>query len=165
MDCPLSHSMIIYINRKQINIKTIMPRISKPDTHTGDDGTTSTIQGQRVYKDAPLIKAFGTLDELNSVIGLILACNNLPVSFANILRSTQNTLFHLGSDLDQTTETNNKPLQPHIEDKHITDLTILSPRYIQRWVHSKTSLTLGDPKQRLDYTWHALSAGGPNAML
>lgn len=125
MDCPLSHSMIIYINRKQINIKTIMPRISKPDTHTGDDGTTSTIQGQRVYKDAPLIKAFGTLDELNSAIGLILACNNLPVSFANILRSTQNTLFHLGSDLDQTTETNNKPLQPHIEDKHITDLNNL----------------------------------------
>ena len=102
-----------------------MPRISKPDTHTGDDGTTSTIQGKRVYKDAPLIKAFGTLDELNSAIGLILACNNLPVTFANILRSIQNTLFHLGSDLDLTAETDNKPLQPHIEDKHITDLNNL----------------------------------------
>jgi|TARA_B110000263_G_C15069055_1_gene400981 cob(I)alamin adenosyltransferase len=102
-----------------------MPRISKPDTHTGDDGTTSTIQGKRVYKDAPLIKAFGTLDELNSAIGLILTCRDLPVSFTSILRSTQNTLFHLGSDLDLNQEINDTHLQPHIEDKHVTELNNL----------------------------------------
>ena len=90
-----------------------MPRISKPDTHTGDDGTTSTIQGQRVYKDAPLIKAFGTLDELNSAIGLILTCKNLPTSYTNILRSIQNTLFHLGSDLDIQNDIDDTPSQPH----------------------------------------------------
>ena len=102
-----------------------MPRISKPDTHTGDDGTTSTIQGQRVYKDAPLIKAFGTLDELNSAIGLILTCENLPTSHTNILRSIQNTLFHLGSDLDIQNEIDDTPSQPHIENKHITELNDL----------------------------------------
>ena len=102
-----------------------MPRISKPDTRTGDDGTTSTIQGKRVYKDAPLIKAFGTLDELNSAIGLILACKKLPNSYTKILRSIQNTLFHLGSDLDINDEIDDTPSHPHIENKHITELNDL----------------------------------------
>ena len=99
-----------------------MPRITKPDTHTGDEGTTSTIQGKRIYTDAPLITAFGTLDELNSAIGLVLASKGLP-DYLNIsLHSIQNTLFHLGSDLDLKDQTNNIDSQPHIKDKHVTQL-------------------------------------------
>ena len=99
-----------------------MPRISKPDTHTGDDGTTSTIQGKRVYKDAPLITAFGTLDELNSAIGLVLTSKGLPDYLKASLQSIQNTLFHLGSDLDPKDQINGMSSQPHIEDKHVIQL-------------------------------------------
>jgi cob(I)alamin adenosyltransferase len=99
-----------------------MPRISKPDTRTGDDGTTSTIQGKRVYKDAPLITAFGTLDELNSAIGLVLTSKGLPDYLKTSLHSIQNTLFHLGSDLDLKDQINGMDSQPHIEDKHVTQL-------------------------------------------
>ncbi|MCC7270856.1 MAG: ATP:cob(I)alamin adenosyltransferase, partial [Rhodocyclaceae bacterium] len=48
-------------------------RLSKIYTRTGDAGTTGLADGSRVAKDAPRIAALGELDELNSVIGLLLA--------------------------------------------------------------------------------------------
>ena len=50
-----------------------MPRITKVTTRTGDDGTTALSSGRRVSKDDLRIEAYGTVDELNSVIGLALA--------------------------------------------------------------------------------------------
>ena len=50
-----------------------MPRITKVYTKTGDDGSTGLGGGQRIDKDAVRIAAYGTVDELNSVIGVALA--------------------------------------------------------------------------------------------
>ena len=50
-----------------------MPRITKVYTRTGDDGTTGLGGGQRVPKDSLRIEAYGTVDELNSQIGVALA--------------------------------------------------------------------------------------------
>ena len=102
-----------------------MPRISKPDTRTGDDGTTSTIQGKRVYKDAPLITAFGTLDELNSAIGLVLTSKGLPDYLKTSLHSIQNTLFHLGSDLDLKDQINGMIYALILEKKKIDHLSVI----------------------------------------
>ncbi|HCV42573.1 MAG TPA: cob(I)yrinic acid a,c-diamide adenosyltransferase [Bacteroidetes bacterium] len=67
-------------------------------TKTGDKGDTSLFGGQRVPKDALRIEAYGTVDELNSVLGIVLA-DNANARIAEILTHIQNQLFYLGADL------------------------------------------------------------------
>jgi cob(I)alamin adenosyltransferase len=67
-------------------------------TKTGDKGDTSLFGGQRVPKDALRIEAYGTVDELNSVLGVVLA-DNTNERIAEILTHVQNQLFDLGADL------------------------------------------------------------------
>lgn len=67
-------------------------------TKTGDKGDTSLFGGQRVPKDALRIEAYGTVDELNSVLGVVLA-DNTNERIAEVLTHIQNQLFDLGADL------------------------------------------------------------------
>lgn len=67
-------------------------------TKTGDHGSTSLFGGTRVDKDSARIDAYGNVDELNSLIGTILA-NNLTIDVSKKLIRVQNELFVLGSDL------------------------------------------------------------------
>lgn len=67
-------------------------------TKTGDRGDTSLFGGQRVPKDALRIEAYGTVDELNSILGLVRADNGDP-EVDRILEQIQNELFELGADL------------------------------------------------------------------
>lgn len=73
-------------------------RLSKIYTRTGDDGTTGLGDGTRVAKDHPRVEAFGSVDELNSVIGVMLA-EPLPDRIRACLLEVQNTLFDLGGEL------------------------------------------------------------------
>ena len=74
-------------------------RLSKIYTRTGDDGTTGLGDGSRVAKDAPRVEAYGTVDEANSAIGVILACAVVPPNVAAILTEVQHDLFELGGEL------------------------------------------------------------------
>ena len=66
-------------------------------TRGGDRGQTSLVGGTRVDKDNPRLDAYGTVDELNSWLGLIAAYpSELPSGAAETLRMTQNLLFDLG---------------------------------------------------------------------
>ena len=67
-------------------------------TKTGDDGTTALISGKRVDKDAPRIKAYGTVDELNAALGVVRSCGPDPVTERIVLR-IQDQLFTLGANL------------------------------------------------------------------
>jgi len=73
-------------------------RLSRIYTRTGDDGSTGLGDGVRVEKDDPRIEAFGTVDELNSFIGVILS-SNPPASVARCLQDVQHDLFDLGGEL------------------------------------------------------------------
>ena len=73
-------------------------RLSKIYTRTGDAGTTGLSDGTRVDKDAPRIEALGTVDEINSVIGLLL-CDDLPAGVRSCLQNVQHDLFDLGGEL------------------------------------------------------------------
>jgi cob(I)alamin adenosyltransferase len=77
--------------------------ISKVYTKTGDDGTTALVGGQRVNKDDQRIEAYGTVDELNSWIGLARAAaldsGSTAVPIAKSLLRVQHQLFNLGSVL------------------------------------------------------------------
>lgn len=72
-------------------------RLSKIYTRTGDDGTTGLGDGSRVPKDDVRVEAYGTLDELNSVMGVLLA-EDLPPDIAVTLQPIQHELFDLGSE-------------------------------------------------------------------
>lgn len=67
-------------------------------TKTGDKGDTALIGGQRVPKDALRVEAYGTVDELNSVLGIVLADSN-DGGAELVLKSVQMKLFALGAEL------------------------------------------------------------------
>ena len=67
-------------------------------TKTGDEGQTALGDGSRVPKTHPRIGAYGTVDELNAVIGLAIA-QGLPEEIADRLQHIQNDLFDIGADL------------------------------------------------------------------
>jgi len=99
-----------------------MPRLTKIYTRTGDKGDTGLGGGQRVNKDSPRITAYGTVDELNSCIGVVLAAGHPDNKLAMMLKRVQNDLFHLGSDLCVLEEDKVKIKIPQIEDRHIKQL-------------------------------------------
>jgi cob(I)alamin adenosyltransferase len=98
-----------------------MPRLTKIYTRKGDDGVTSLGGGQRVAKDSLRVKAYGTVDELNSAIGVALAYG-LVTRLAERLPLVQNELFHLGSDLCFLEADKEKYQIPQIEARHIEQL-------------------------------------------
>ena len=89
-------------------------RLSKIYTRTGDDGTTGLGDGSRVDKDNPRVEAYGTVDELNSVIGMVLAYD-LPEEIRACLTNVQHELFDLGGELSM-------PAHQFIADAQVTAL-------------------------------------------
>ena len=74
-------------------------RLSKIYTRTGDDGTTGLGDGSRVDKDSLRVEAYGTVDEANSAIGVVLANDSLAVPIRECLIEIQHDLFELGGEL------------------------------------------------------------------
>jgi cob(I)alamin adenosyltransferase len=74
-------------------------RLSRIYTRTGDDGTTGLGDGARVRKDDARVEAYGTVDEANSSIGIVLAVPGLPADVARCLVEVQHDLFDLGGEL------------------------------------------------------------------
>ncbi|MEO8101541.1 MAG: cob(I)yrinic acid a,c-diamide adenosyltransferase [Betaproteobacteria bacterium] len=72
-------------------------RLTKITTRTGDDGTTGLGDGSRVHKGALRIQVMGDIDELNSVLGVLLAESLPPVTRERLMR-IQNHLFDLGGE-------------------------------------------------------------------
>ena len=73
-------------------------RLSKIYTRTGDKGTTGLGDGSRVDKDHLRVETYGTVDELNSFVGLVLTCE-IDESIRACLTRTQHELFDLGGEL------------------------------------------------------------------
>jgi cob(I)alamin adenosyltransferase len=67
-------------------------------TKTGDDGTTGLVGGSRVKKYDLRLEAYGTIDELNATIGVLLSAE-LPENVTETLYKIQNKLFNIGSQL------------------------------------------------------------------
>lgn len=74
-------------------------RLTRIYTRTGDDGTTGLGDGSRVRKDSARVGAYGTVDELNSVLGVLLATPGVTAPMAEVLTRIQHTLFDLGGEL------------------------------------------------------------------
>ena len=98
-----------------------MPRLTKIYTRGGDDGTTALGGGQRVAKDSLRVQVYGTVDELNSYIGVALS-SGLCERLQKTLREIQNELFHLGSDLCFLEEDKVRYTPPQVEQRHVDRL-------------------------------------------
>lgn len=86
-------------------------------TRTGDSGTTSLVGGTRVSKASTRLDAYGTADELNSHIGLLLALDGIPEATRTVLDRVQHLLFNLGSEL--ATEPDSKWQPQGITDDNV----------------------------------------------
>jgi len=95
-------------------------------TKTGDHGETSLFSGGRVGKDHPRIEAYGTIDELNSVLGLLLT-TPLPDSAEKQLRAIQSSLFAIGSVLADA------------DGKLETDASAWATKPIESWIDAMDS--------------------------
>jgi cob(I)alamin adenosyltransferase len=87
-------------------------------TKTGDSGETGLFSGRRVSKTHGLVEAYGTLDELNSCLGVVLACGPGPQVCEEVTR-LQVLLFQAGADL--ATEANSRPVD-RIDEGDVRDL-------------------------------------------
>ena len=82
-----------------------MVKLNKIYTRTGDDGSTGLTDGSRVQKHSPRPQAYGSVDELNSSLGMVYLflnkdnSNLLHVEIKNLIKEIQNDLFDLGADL------------------------------------------------------------------
>ena len=82
-----------------------MVKLNKIYTRTGDNGTTGLTDGSRVSKHSSRPQAYGSVDELNSSLGLVYFCLNkkdsgpLSSEINNLIKEIQNDLFDLGADL------------------------------------------------------------------
>jgi cob(I)alamin adenosyltransferase len=91
-------------------------RLTRIYTRAGDTGETSLGDGSRVRKTDPRIEAYGTVDELNAVIGVALA-RGLPEELRPWLEEIQNELFDLGADLSV-------PLEDERERLRVTEAQV-----------------------------------------
>ncbi len=98
-----------------------MPKLDRIYTKTGDEGMTGLGGGQRVPKDSRRVGTYGTVDELNSLLGVALAgglCDRLAAELPVI----QNELFDLGSDLCWPSDDPRRARIPTVEARHVEKL-------------------------------------------
>jgi cob(I)alamin adenosyltransferase len=98
-----------------------MPRLTKIYTKTGDSGITGLGGGRRVAKDSPRVRAYGTVDELNSAIGVALSLG-LSDRLVTELATIQNELFDLGSDLCWPADDDRRGRIPTVQPHHVERL-------------------------------------------
>jgi cob(I)alamin adenosyltransferase len=99
-------------------------RIDRVYTRGGDQGQTSLIGGDRVSKASARLDCYGTVDELNAVVGLVieaLGSSRAGPHLVPILRRVQNELFNLGCEL-ATPDPEQRAKLPRVEQRHIDGL-------------------------------------------
>jgi cob(I)alamin adenosyltransferase len=111
--------------------------MSKIYTRTGDQGTTSLVGGKRVSKTDPRLEAYGTIDELNSFIGLMLSVMDSKAESEENIRWIQQKLFNIGGCLATDTASFQLP-----------DSCMILPPDVERIEHMIDALTDGLPEQR-----------------
>jgi len=107
-----------------------MPRITRVYTRTGDDGSTALGDGRRVPKDDLRVRAYGTVDELNSMVGVARAAG-VHEDLAAPLAGLQNELFHLGAELCTPVADEAQRRGPCVTERHCQALERLMDRLME----------------------------------
>ena len=139
-----------------------MPRLDRIYTKTGDEGMTGLGGGQRVAKDSIRVETYGTVDELNSQIGVALAtglCDRLAAE----LPAIQNQLFDLGSDLATPATSQARHPVPTVQERHIEALERLIDELNEVVGPLTNSCCRAVRPVRPSSTWREPSAAAPSA--
>jgi cob(I)alamin adenosyltransferase len=99
-----------------------MVKLDQITTGGGDKGQTSLADGTRVAKHSLRVSAYGSVDELNSLLGVV-ALEPLPEAVAAEIAQIQNDLFDLGGDLATPLTQNQHVRVPRITENHVQRLT------------------------------------------
>lgn len=86
-------------------------------TRTGDDGTTSLVDGSRTPKDDLRVDTYGDIDELSSVLGLLASSKDCPDEIGGQIQEIQHTLFNVGTYLATPVSGGERPEVPGIIDE------------------------------------------------
>ena len=113
-----------------------MVRINRVYTRAGDDGTTALAGGRRVPKESLRIEAYGTVDELNSAIGVAVA-SGLEAPLEEPFGVIQQALFNLGAELASPRERGEAASGPCVERRHVDQLEA----WIDEWNEGLEALT------------------------
>jgi len=97
-------------------------------TKTGDNGTTGLLDGERVSKNSLRVNVYGTIDELNSIIGIITTLK-IPEELKSTFSKLNNVLFEAGSDLASPNNTTKVKNISRIKEEHIFWLEKLIDEY------------------------------------
>jgi cob(I)alamin adenosyltransferase len=108
-----------------------MPKLTKIYTRTGDDGTASLGTSKRVNKDSRRVRAYGDVDELNSMIGVAVA-SGISERISVVLTTIQNELFVLGADLAYPQGGSANISVPRIEDRHVLRLEQIIDEMVEK---------------------------------
>ena len=129
-------------------------------TRTGDKGMTSLVDGSRLAKNSVRIEAYGTVDELNSFIGVLIASDPLTDDDRALLTDIQARLFDIGSYLASGNAEMSERLRPRLDGaiealEHVLDL------YCRRCVHSYCRRGhRRQPRRMWLALWHAAPSDG-----
>ena len=107
-----------------------MPKLDQITTRGGDKGQTSLVDGSRVAKCSQRVTTYGTVDELNSVFGLV-RCEDLPTDIDSAVLQIQNELFNLGSELATPADSELAGRIPRVRQAQIDQL--------ERWLEEARS--------------------------
>ena len=119
-------------------------RLSKIYTRTGDDGSTGLGDGTRVAKNSLRVEAYGTVDEANSFIGMVVSGDGVPDEIRQCLVAVQHDLFELGGELCI-------PGHAAVQDS-----------FVERLEAELDRLNADLPRPPPPATWPAPSSGAPN---
>jgi cob(I)alamin adenosyltransferase len=108
-----------------------MPKLTKIYTKTGDNGMTSLGTRERVSKGSIRVRSYGDVDELNSMIGVVIA-SGVHEELTGKLTTIQNELFVLGADLAFPQDSNKNVNIPRIEERHIERMETLIDELVER---------------------------------
>lgn len=98
-----------------------MPKLDEIMTRGGDKGETSLVDGSRISKSSQRVKTYGTVDELNSVFGLV-RCEILPERLLENILLIQNELFNLGGELATPPDCQFSERLPRVQQTQIDQL-------------------------------------------
>ncbi|MEG8945812.1 cob(I)yrinic acid a,c-diamide adenosyltransferase [Rosettibacter firmus] len=113
-------------------------------TKKGDKGETYLLGGQKVWKDDRRIMAYGTVDELNSVLGIsILECNSKELK--DVLTGIQSELFNIGADLSLPVENKNSRIS-RIDENYVKKLEELIDKFDKKLPELKNFILPGGTK-------------------
>ncbi|MFC2130645.1 cob(I)yrinic acid a,c-diamide adenosyltransferase [Bacteroidota bacterium] len=114
-------------------------------TKTGDKGTTSLYNGKRVPKSSPRVETYGTVDVLNSILGIAIA-HDPPGIMKEDITKISNMLFNLGSDLATPLDSNSKFKPERIKEEQITYLEQNIDEYTEQMPPLKNFILPGGTK-------------------